>query len=69
MKIDHKSKMQSLEIIHSIAQMAGLNLIDEIRKFDIPEKVGKYKVKDYRQLSIVQMMMLWEELIPATLSF
>lgn len=60
MRITERAKMRDLEIMHSITQLAGKNLIDEIRKFGVPTKVGRYNVQKSDKLTIVQMMMLWD---------
>lgn len=60
MTITEKKRMRDLEVLHSLAQLAGMNLLKEIEKFTPPAKVGRYKVKGSEQLSITQMMMLWD---------
>lgn len=60
MRITDKAKMRDLEIMHSIAKLAGTNILDEIRKFTVPTKIGRYTVKSPDKLSIIQMMMLWD---------
>ena len=60
MTITEKKRMRDLEVLHSLAQLAGMNLLEEIKKFTPPTKVGRYKVKEADNLSITQMMMLWD---------
>ena len=60
MKITNKNTVKDLKKFAFLLDHSDTQLMDEVKKFELPEKVGKYPVKDYNEISISDMLLLWD---------
>jgi len=59
MKITSKHKVKDLSKFAFLLDHSDTDLMKEVGKFDLPEKIGRYPVKDFNEISIEDMIIIW----------
>lgn len=60
MVITSKTKVKELPKIEALLKCSDTDFLEEVKKFDLPESVGKYKVKGGYDVSFEDITKFWE---------
>ena len=60
MKITSKHKMSDLPKVLFIEKYSEIKLMEEIKKFDVPKEIKGIQVKDNQDISIGDMLEIWD---------
>ena len=60
MKITSKHKMKDLKRMMFILTNSDDNLLDKIKAYDVPTEINGIKVKPYKDISIDNMLDIWD---------
>ena len=60
MKITARTKMAKLGVVSVLQKVWDKTLIDEVRKFDVPDKIGFIKVTNKNKIKISDVFKMWD---------